>query len=276
MISDNKIKCMYFNKRFNEKPQGKQCGWVQKSLIETEIAIEDLADALCHGASFKPGVLVGGMKADNWTQQQLFGLDFDNGMYIEEAYNKVISLGIVPCFMYTTFSHKEEHHKFRMIFCNDTVITDGSIRDKLQATLMGAVGGIDEVCFNRDRLFFGGKGNEILYPSYDSRINAEAVIDKYWKDEYEQYISNAQPKSKKKSAEKKEKADTEVKPVYENLNVKAIKEHDVEYLRTALAHEPIEFDTKNEFWDYIYSEPSLLRKMEFKSIDVVLKILLLT
>lgn len=194
MYSENKIKCMYFNKRFNEKPQGKQCGWVQKSLIETEIAIEDLADALCHGASFKPGVLVGGMKADNWTQQQLFGLDFDNGMCIEEAYNKVISLGIVPCFMYTTFSHKEEHHKFRMIFCNDTVITDGSIRDKLQATLMGAVGGIDEVCFNRDRLFFGGKGNEVLYPSYDSRINA------------------------------------------------------------VLAHEPIEFDTKNEFWDYIYSE----------------------
>ena len=135
MISDNKIKCMYFNKRFNEKPQGKQCGWVQKSLVETEIAIEDLADALCHGASFKPGVLFGGMKADNWTQQQLFGLEFDNGMCIEEAYNKVISLGIVPCFMYTTFSHKEEHHKFRMIFCNDTVITDGSIRDKLQATL---------------------------------------------------------------------------------------------------------------------------------------------
>lgn len=51
MISDNKIKCMYFNKRFSEKPQGKQCGWVQKSLVETEITIEDLADALCHGAS---------------------------------------------------------------------------------------------------------------------------------------------------------------------------------------------------------------------------------
>ena len=194
-----------------------------------------LADALCHGASFKPGVLQGGMKADNWTLQQLFGLDFDNGMCIEEAYNKVISLGIVPCFMYTTFSHKEEHHKFRMIFCNDTVITDGSIRDKLQATLMGAVGWIDEVCFNRDRLFFGGKGNEVLYPSYDSKINAEAVIDKYWKDEYEQYISNAQPKSKKKPAAKKEKSNT------------------VTILPT-----------------------SLLQKMEYRSIDVVLKILLLT
>lgn len=197
-MNDNKIKCMYFNYRFNEKPQGKQYGWVQKSLTKTDIMIENLADALCHGASFKPGVLVGGNKAENWYQQQLFGLDFDDGIRIEEAYNKVISLGITPCFMYTTFSHKEEHHKFRMIFCNDTVITDEIIRDKLQATLMGIIGGIDKVCFNRDRLFFGGKGQVVLHPDYDSRINAESIIEKYWKDDFKQYISNAKPKSKKK------------------------------------------------------------------------------
>lgn len=194
----NDIKCMYFNHRFKDKPQGKQCGWVQKSLTQVNITIENLADALVHGASFKPGVLSGGNKAENWIEQQLFGLDFDDGIRIEGAYNKVISLGITPCFMYTTFSHKEEHHKFRMIFCNDTVITDGNIRDKLQATLMGTIGGIDEVCFNRDRLFFGGKGHTVLYPDYDTRINAEAIIEKYWNDEFEQYISNAKPKSKKK------------------------------------------------------------------------------
>lgn len=246
---------MYFNNLFKEKPQGKQCGWVQKSLVETDIFIEDLADALCHGASFKPGVLHNGMKAENWVQQQLFGLDFDDGTQIEEAYNKVISLGLIPCFMYTTFSHKEEHHKFRMIFCNDTVITDGNIRDKLQATLMGVIGGIDEVCFNRDRLFFGGKSGVVLHPAYNSRINAISVISKYWNDEYEQYISNAQPK-KKSPAAKKDKSDTdkEYHPLYENFNVKAIKEHDVEYLKEVLAHEPIQFETKSEFWDYIYSE----------------------
>lgn len=194
----NEIKCMYFNHRFKDKPQGKQCGWVQKSLTQVNITIENLADALVHGASFKPGVLAGGNKAENWIEQQLFGLDFDDGIRIEEAYNKVISLGITPCFMYTTFSHKEEHHKFRMIFCNDTVITDGNIRDKLQATLMGTIGGIDEVCFNRDRLFFGGKGHTVLYPDYDTRINAESIIEKYWNDDFEQYISNAKPKSKKK------------------------------------------------------------------------------
>ena len=253
-MNDNKIKCMYFEKRFTEKPQGSQCGWVQKSLTQADITIENLADALVHGASFKPAVLVGGNKAENWCQQQLFGLDFDDGIRIEEAYNKVISLGITPCFMYTTFSHKEEHHKFRMIFCNDTVITDGNIRDKLQATLMGVIGGIDKVCFNRDRLFFGGKGKIALHPDYEARINAESIIEKYWNDDYEQYISNAKPKSKKKTAAASSKSkDREYQP-YENLNVKAIKEHDVEYLRKVLAHEPIEFENKNEFWDYIYSE----------------------
>lgn len=255
----NDIKCMYFNHRFKEKPQGKQCGWVQKSLTQVNITIENLADALCHGASFKPAVLVGGNKAKNWAEQQLFGLDFDDKIRIEEAYNKVISLGITPCFMYTTFSHKEEHHKFRMIFCNDTVITNGNVRDKLQATLMGIIGGIDEVCFNRDRLFFGGKGQMVLYPNYDTRINAESIIEKYWNDDFEQYISNSKPKSKKKkttAASKKNKdADTTKEHhTYENLNVKAIKEHDIEYLRKVLVHDPIEFENKNEFWDYIYSE----------------------
>ncbi len=256
----NDIKCMFFNHRFKDKPQGKQCGWVQKSLTQVNITIENLADALVHGASFKPGVLAGGNKAENWIEQQLFGLDFDDGIRIEEAYNKVISLGITPCFMYTTFSHKEEHHKFRMIFCNDTVITDGNIRDKLQATLMGTIGGIDEVCFNRDRLFFGGKGHTVLYPDYDTRINAESIIEKYWNDDFEQYISNAKPKSKKKKDStaagiKNKGTDTaKERSTYENLNVKAIKEHDIEYLRKVLAHDPIEFENKNEFWDYIYSE----------------------
>lgn len=251
---------MYFNHRFKDKPQGKQCGWVQKSLTQVNITIENLADALVHGASFKPGVLAGGNKAENWIEQQLFGLDFDDGIRIEEAYNKVISLGITPSFMYTTFSHKEEHHKFRMIFCNDTVIIDGNIRDKLQATLMGIIGGIDEVCFNRDRLFFGGKGHTVLYPDYDTRINAESIIEKYWNDDFEQYISNTKPKSKKikdsTAAGIKNKVTDTVKErsTYENLNVKAIKEHDIEYLRKVLAHDPIEFENKNEFWDYIYSE----------------------
>ncbi len=241
-MNDNNIKCMYFNHRFTEKPQGKQCGWVQKSLTQADITIENLADALVNGATFKPAVLVGGNKAENWYQQQLFGLDFDDGIRIEEAYNKVSSLGITPCFMYTTFSHKEEHHKFRMIFCNDTIITDGNIRDRLQATLMGVIGGIDEVCFNRDRMFFGGKGQIVLHPDYEARINAESIIEKYWNDDYEQYISNAKPKSKKKKSsaafsKSKDKANTDKEYVALVDNTDAISTLNVSLLQERLGIE---------------------------------------
>ena len=261
---NNEIRCMYFDHRFMEKPQGGQCGWLQKSLTQVDISLGNLADALVHGASFKPGVLVGGSKAENWKQQQLFGLDFDDGIRIEEAYSKVISFGIVPCFMYTTFSHTEEHHKFRMIFCNDKVVTDGDLRDRLQATLMGIIGGIDEVCFNRDRLFFGGKGHVVLHPDYEARINAEHIISQYWNEGFNQYISGSKQKEKRTVQKKTEKAnDIDVldkvntnKEARQNdrKNVIAIKKHDIEYLRKVLNHEPIEFETKDEFWNYIYSE----------------------
>lgn len=249
---------MYFNHRFKKKPQGKECGWVQKNLKQTTISIEDLADALAHGASFKPAVLTGGNKSENWTQQQLFGLDFDDGTSIENSYNKVISLGITPCFVYTTFSHKEDHHKFRMVFCNDNVITNGFIRDKLQATLMGVIGGIDEVCFNRDRLFFGGKGQVVLYPNYDARINAETIIEKYWNDDYTRYISNSMPKKKQKTTYKDRKGSNiknneKNNVVNENLNVKAISTLNVTLLQELLGLAEVKVNTDKEDFFYQYS-----------------------
>lgn len=36
-MNDNTIKCMYFNHKFMEKPQGKQCGWVQKVKLNKEL-----------------------------------------------------------------------------------------------------------------------------------------------------------------------------------------------------------------------------------------------
>lgn len=252
-LSENKIKCTFSAIRHERKPEAKQ---VQVDLKPTDITIEDLAEALCNGASFRPAVLYG-RKANDWKQQQLFGLDFDHNTTIEEKYSKALSLGLTPCFLCTTFSHTENEHKFRMIFCSDSVIKDGDYRDKLQATLMGVIGDVDVVCKNRDRLFYGGKGKKVLYPAYDSRINAETVIEKYWDAEYEQYIPTTKQKSKSKlSSCKRDKGDTDKEKhlIHENLYIKAIKEHDIEYLRKTLAHEPIEFETKNEFWDYIYSE----------------------
>lgn len=198
MGNDIKVKCTFSSLRFKNKPDSGGARKVQFDLKPTNITIKDLSDALVHGASFRPGVLYGRSKND-WKEQQLYGLDFDHNTTIEEKYNKAMMLGIKPCFMYTTFSHSEEEHKFRMVFCNNKVITDGNYRDKLQATLMGIMEDADPVCRNRDRLFYGGKGQVVLHPDFDARINAESIIEKYWKEEYRQFIPDEKSKKKKDS-----------------------------------------------------------------------------
>lgn len=206
MKQNHFIKCTFSNLRFTSKPEKEQAKTIQFDLKPTDISIEELAEALVHGASFRPAVLYGRKKTD-WKEQQLFGLDFDHNTTIEEKYQKAIQLGIVPCFLYTTFSHSEKEPKFRMLFCNDRIITDGNYRDKLQATLMGIMEDADPVCFNRDRLFYGGRGEEVLHPDYNARIHAETIIEKYWKEEFTVFLSGNKGKKdvrcKKKSENEK-------------------------------------------------------------------------
>lgn len=171
---------MLDSQRWSYKPKD-QMGLIVKRARITDITLEELADDLVHGASFRPGILVGGKGAKDWTEQQVFALDIEHSHTIQQAYEKSVSLGLIPCFMYTSFSHTEEDHRFRMVYCADRVITDGEIRDKLQLALMTAIGGCDTRCTDRNRVFFGGGSGIVLYPNYDARINADEVIREHYR-----------------------------------------------------------------------------------------------
>ena len=217
--------------RQKSKPTGQQTGYIVNRLRTTDITLPELADALVHGASFRPGILVGGRKQSNWTEQQVFALDIDHGVTIQEAYVKSVSLGLTPCFMYTSFSHTEEEHRFRIIYCAEEVITEGTKRDRLQIALMNSLGVCDPHCTDRNRVFFGGCGGEALYPHYDARINADDVISRFWSEEDEKALS-----SKKKavvSIRPKSKAVAENANV--NTHVPLIKQLDAEGLRKQLS-----------------------------------------
>lgn len=249
----NGIVCMVYEKRYTEKPNN-HVPDIQKNFVKKEIAIEELAYDLCHGATFRPAVLVGGNEATDWSEQQLFVLDLDDGIRIDDAYDKAVALGINPCFIYTSFNHKEDHHKFHMVFCSDVVITDGDKRDRMQATLMGVMGAIDTRCSNRDRIFFGGKGKIVLYPDYSQRINGEWLINEYWKEDFKRFIHSNQ-KNTGSSNTKRSRISSNNDYCQNNyINVQAIREHDVPYLREALRHEPIEFETSEELWNYVYTQ----------------------
>jgi len=75
------IKCMLDKKTFTKKPSGLEAGGVQNRLSQTEIEIEELANLLCNGATFKPTYL-NGTKSKDWVSQQIFALDFDEGTTI--------------------------------------------------------------------------------------------------------------------------------------------------------------------------------------------------
>ncbi len=173
-----KVEIMYYDKKFNNKPTGYEVADVQKNLKKTTIEISELANALSQGATFKPALLNGTKSAD-WIQQQIFALDFDHNTTIDEQINKCAELKIFPCFGYTSFSHSEQEHHFRLVFCTDTVITDVETRNKLQNTLISIFNKSDNVTKDCTRIFFGGKS--LICDSYNKRINAQQIIKKYYK-----------------------------------------------------------------------------------------------
>ena len=134
---------------YNNKPQGIEIAKITNRLekSQVEIDINELADYLIHGCTFKPSVL-NGKKETDWMEQQLFALDFDENTTIQEELNRCVELNILPCFGYTSFSHTPEHHKFRLVFCANETITEYDTAKQLQLTLMNIFNNCDEKCKN--------------------------------------------------------------------------------------------------------------------------------
>ena len=249
------VKCMYYNKKFANKPQGYEIAEVQNNLIKTDISIENLANGLSHGATFKPALL-NGRKSSDWTQQQLFALDFDHDTTIEEQLNKCKELEIYPCFGYTSFSHTEQEHHFRLVFCTDTIITDRQQRDNLQKTLI-AIFHSDKVTYDCTRLFFGGKS--LICDTYDNRINAKQIIDKYYKESPTLGSSMVTPKSCKKKLKIYSNTETI------NRNIEAIKHLDVDMMGELLKGVPNKEDILPSSIRYPFKQTSFENEKDLYS-----------
>ncbi|WP_099466707.1 hypothetical protein [Konateibacter massiliensis] len=238
------VKLMLDIKKFDKKPTGYETGGVQKRISQTEIEIEDLAIGLCNGMTCKPALL-NGTKSVDWIQQQVFMLDFDHDTTIEKELQNCNTYGIMPVFGYTSFSHSEEEHHFRLVFVADEVITDVDKRNKLQITLINTFDKSDKVTFDCTRIFYGGNGKEPIAPNYNVRINADDIIEKYYKDEYELPVKKVKGKSNKV---KSDKVKSKINNVIINNsymdNINAIKELNADKLRSLICE--LEMTTNKE------------------------------
>lgn len=276
------VKLMLNEKTFTKKPNGfeivKFQGYTTKgtgeyhppTVIPVEIDIKDLAIGLCNGMTCKPALL-SGSKSEDWIQQQVFMLDFDHDTTIQEQLDICANLGIKPAFGYASFSHSEKEHHFRLAFVTDEIITDINKRNKLQKTLIGIFSKSDAVTYDPTRLFFGGGGKYPIIEDYETRINGDDIINRFYKDEFE-----FKTKAKKKTNKEKKNL-SETKNVFENKeferymdNVNSIRDLDVEGLQKliGLEHDIIQISSEQEVYDYIND----INMCEFLNLDEEYKI----
>lgn len=223
----NKIQCMFYEKQYTYKPIGSEIGMIQNSLKQTEIDIEDLALALSKGSTFKPALLSGTTSA-SFISQQLFALDFDEGTTIDKEFDRCVSLNISPCFAYTSFSHTEIKHKFRMVFCSNRIITNLNERNKIQAVLMTMFPTVDNKCNDASRLFFGGR--QLIKADYECKFDADKLLVDFGIDN--SVIKNAE----KTDITKKGKQSNNNGYLNESymLNIEAIKSLNVDVMQRVL------------------------------------------
>lgn len=245
-----KIKCMIDNLKYNNKPTGKEIGSIVNRLGReenvVEISVKELANKIIEGYSIKPAIC--GRKQDEWQEQQVFMVDVDDGLTIEQAINKSREIDIVPTFIYTSFSHTEKKHKFRLVFVVDEIITNIDEALAIKNILNQIFNG-DEHCKNLNRIYFGGRS--IVYENYNSVLNVENILKKYSEKLYDKNFEENPPQynsiNKYTNTIVGEKTPSTI-----NYNIQAIKDKNIKYLQSVLnINKKTVFETRQDFYEYI-------------------------
>ncbi|WP_312471240.1 hypothetical protein [Neobacillus sp.] len=149
---------------YTSKPYGNEIGLINNRIIRCspgEIDAVKLAEEVTKGKTFIPATFksIGdSIKRSkvNWESQQVIALDFDEGLTLDEAKNDEF-FKQNAAFLYTTFSHKDCHHKFRVVFVLDKPLTRYKDFENIMDSLLEQYPQADKACRDGSRLFFGGR-----------------------------------------------------------------------------------------------------------------------
>jgi hypothetical protein len=311
------MKCVVDKIKYTSKPQGYEPGSIIKRMtIDTmmEYSVQEIKQNILDGKTIRPSYCGG--KEESWKSQQIFMIDIDNkpqkpkGMgdndyealcqqYLKDKHRTYSDLAdhckkinLIPNIIYTSFNHKPEHHKMRLVYVLDKEITDHDIAKRMQLYLMNAVGEVDEQCKNLNRIYYAGKnivfdsGNilnsdKIIKDSKDIEVKGNKVKDKVNKEnkgsplisspiesdggERGTIILNKLYNSSNIIVPLNPPQPIEGKQDYnDTYNIKAITNRDIDYLKNKINNECIEFESVSEFWYYVYHNINMADLLEFK------------
>lgn len=292
-----KVKCIFDDKCYAAKPEDKEVGGIINRMTidkAKEYSIDEIKENILKGKTIRPSYC--GSKEESWISQQVFMIDIDNeakltddivlGEFVKlvdgkkdkvrflagseqhRSYEQVINhckqINLIPTFIYTSFNHKPEQHKMRLVFVLDKAITDLNVAKKIQLYIMQSIGNVDEQCKNLNRIYYGGK--EIVFDS-DNILNTDSLIE--LSNKAAESISNKHtPKRVNNILNKLHNSPNILFTFSQNpdkyYNIRAIKERNVEYLRNKINHKPVVFDSDAEFWHYVFHEINMAELLEIK------------
>jgi len=271
-----KIKLIFDKVNYQSKPKTDIGAIINRMTIDTakEYSVEEIKQNILDGKTSRPAYCGG--KESDWKSQQVFMIDIDENMTIEQGINKCKEIDIIPNFIYTSFSHTEEHHKFRLVFILDKKITEFNIAKKIQLYLMEMIGEADIKCKNLNRPYFAGK--KIVFDSgnvldTDKIINDSKDINDNGIKDYNSLINGDSRKGVLHNKgilitpilSSTPKTPTPKSNNEENkYTIKAIANRDIIFLKVKYGSGDKKiFETNKEFIDYIRTEIDLGELLEF-------------
>lgn len=197
----DEIKISCDNQKFQLKPSGDIVRYISNRLARSVKVLSPknvrrTAFSIGQeGCTFSPATFKGGKRnKDNFEQQQLIPLDFDNKdpnkkISFKEVKERAEHYELPVFFAYDTLS-SINHDKFRVVFLNDAPIDDRRVAEAVQMAMGEIFPEADSSCYKDvSKLYFGGK--EVLY--YDekmTKINIESVFRNYTYCMKEKYKAN--------------------------------------------------------------------------------------
>ena len=177
---------MFDTQYYKQKP--KNAGLISNRIINNEnnpitLSPKQLATELTKGMSFIPGILSPKLdpetseykikrKISYWHSQQIICLDFDSGLTIEQAIQEFKHSAM---FIYTTFSHSEKLHKFRVVFLLNERLYNYDLYSHIMDNLLKKYPYVDSSCKDGSRIFYGGSDLYVL--DYNNKLDIYQYID---------------------------------------------------------------------------------------------------
>lgn len=255
-----KLKCNIDRTKYTEKPKPEQIKMIQCNLKQPQdVEVRDLFQVICSGGSFRPAAIDGNSDKD-FISQQLFAVDIDNTenkkplpenerLTPEQAIGKARTAGLIPNFIYRTFSDSSELPKFRVMFLLDTAITEINLRNRIADYITDVFGtAADNKCKNPARLFFGTDKSPILDDT-GSINNLEDIVKLL-----------SEPDEPKVKGNQKEEPKTQIG---KKSNIELLQEHKWEELAKRLGNkEKIVFDNVSDFKAEVWQKIDIAELLE--------------